>query len=102
MEFAHSVYGLTLSFSGRYQELARQLQSSVLSVPLNIAEGSGRKSKADFRRLLAIANGSVSESVTSLQFAKRQDQVSDDEYVLHYDWATKIAKMLNSLYNSLD
>jgi four helix bundle protein len=101
MDFAHSIYGLTLSFFSQYRELARQLQNSVLSIPLNIAEGSGRKSKADFRRLLAIGNGSINESVTSLQFAKGVRQVNEDEYVFHYSWATKIAKMLNGLYNSL-
>lgn len=101
MEFSHSIYHLTLSFSVQNQELAKQLQRAVLSIPLNIAEGSGRKSKADFKRLLAIANGSISESVASLQFAKKEKQVSNDEYTLHYAWATKIAKMLNSLYNSL-
>jgi four helix bundle protein len=46
-------YGLTL-----------QLRRAIISVPSNIAEGKGRKSKNEFRHYLRIALGSLNEVET--------------------------------------
>ena len=70
MELVKAVYALTKSFPAdeRYA-LTDQLRRAVVSIPSNIAEGSGRASNADYGHFLSIARGSLYETMTQLQVA---------------------------------
>ena len=57
-----------------------QLRRSVLSIPLNIAEGYGRKSKEDFKRFLKISLGSSNEVEALLEISKELDYIKEEEY----------------------
>ena len=59
------------SFTGvaRYA-LGNQIVRAAISIPSNIAEGSGRDSNKEFRRFLAIALGSAYELDTQVQLAR--------------------------------
>ena len=50
--------------------ITSQLRRAAVSVPLNIAEGYGRKSKDDFKRFLRISLGSANETETLLLLSK--------------------------------
>lgn len=50
--------------------ITSQLRRAAVSVPLNIAEGYGRKSKDDFKRFLRISLGSTNETETLLLLSK--------------------------------
>jgi four helix bundle protein len=51
--------------------LASQLRKAVTSVPLNIAEGSGCATNAEFGRFLGYAYRSLKEVVTCLELCQR-------------------------------
>jgi four helix bundle protein len=72
MQIAEEVYRLLIYLprEERY-ELASQLRGCVVSVPSNIAEGSGRGTDKDFAHFLNMALGSSYELETQLLLAKR-------------------------------
>jgi four helix bundle protein len=81
--------------------LAEQLRRSAVSVPSNIAEGSGRGHKAEFVRFIGIAYGSLMEVVTQLTIATDLGYVSNDGLQTLKVKAERIAVMLSGLKRSL-
>lgn len=63
------IVSLTIRFPRTYLYLGDQLRRSSLSIILNIAEGSSKQSDKDFNRYIAIALGSVNETIASLEVA---------------------------------
>jgi len=65
---------------GERNALGDQLLRASLSVPLNIAEGSGRKGPREFRRFLDIARGSLTETQGALELAREFGYVSPVDF----------------------
>lgn len=100
MEFVDWVYAMLKTFPREENyRLCDQLARAVVSIPSNIAEGNGRDSKSDFARFLSIARGSLYETMTQLEIAKRQGYINDLTQAEEY--ANSIRKMLNSLITKL-
>ncbi|MGE3799786.1 MAG: four helix bundle protein [Candidatus Kapaibacterium sp.] len=81
--------------------LRDQLRRAVLSVPLNIAEGFGRRSKREFRRFLLIAHGSLAEVQTCLYIALDLQYLEQDEFTLLYKESEELSRMISSLVGRL-
>ena len=60
--------------------LSRQLETSSVSVPSNIAEGTGRRSLRERRRFLDIARGSLYELETQLEICRRRNLLDAGRY----------------------
>ena len=77
MDLARGCYATTRSFprSERFG-LSDQIRRSAVSIPSNIAEGSGRGTKKEFVRFLRIAYGSACELGTQLEIS-RQANIGD-------------------------
>jgi len=72
MDLVQTVYGLTNSFPKVEQfGLTSQMRRASVSIPANIAEGYGRGRKAEFRRFLEIARGSLFELQTHAELVRR-------------------------------
>ncbi len=68
---------------------------------MNIAEGKGRYSKKEFVQFLFIARGSLYETITLLEIFHRQAWIESAVFKKLKTDAMEIAKMLNSLINSI-
>ena len=69
---AQEIYASTAAFPDRERfGLTGQLRRAVVSIGANIAEGTGRRSSADFARFLFMAMGSANEVESCLELAAR-------------------------------
>jgi four helix bundle protein len=79
-------------------ELSSQLRRAASSVPINIAEGYGRKRSAeDFKRFLVIALGSCNEVSVILDLALDLGYLAKEEHARWRSQYDEIGKMLNRL-----
>ena len=60
--------------------LTQQIRRAAVSIPSNIAEGSGRGTDADFARFLDYANGSACEVETQLYLSLDLEYISQTEF----------------------
>ena len=72
MELVVAVYAVTEKFPRTEQYgLSSQMRRSAVSIPSNIAEGSKRPTKTDFKHFLSMSLGSGAELETQLEIARR-------------------------------
>lgn len=100
LDFVVEIYQLTNGFpeSEKYG-LISQLRRAAVSVPSNISEGAGRKSKKEFIQFLHIALGSLNEIETQLEIAKRLNYLLSIEDLLNE--LIYIKRMILKLIESL-
>ncbi len=102
VEYADLIYRITQSFPAEERfGLTSQLRRSAVSVSSNIAEGSSRSSDADLARFIEIAYGSLLESVSELEIAKRQEFLNGEMFETEYVAAEDLAKILSGFRRSL-
>lgn len=79
--------------------LTSQIRRAAVSIPSNIAEGSGRNSTKDFLRFLHISSGSLSEVEAQIEIAVRLGYISETDDIK--ETITSLQKMLYRLKESL-
>lgn len=79
MDNAVEVYEISLLLPEDEKfNLIHQVKKCAVSIPSNIADGSGRNSNKEFVQFLGIANGSTFELITQLILAKRLKLVNEE------------------------
>lgn len=102
VEYADLIYGLTQDFPTEERfGLTSQLRRSAVSISSNIAEGTSRSSGTDLARFVEIAYGSLLESISELEIAKRQGLLSVELFEQMYNHAEDLAKMLSGFRQRL-
>ena len=86
----HELYGLT-----------SQIRRAASSIPANIAEGQGRRSKTEFRQFLGNARGSLLELDTHLELALRLNYLTTSQHDRIHRDLEEVGRILNGLLRSL-
>jgi four helix bundle protein len=66
-----------MSFRGGHSAVTDQFKRAAMSIPLNIAEGAGKRHKADCRKYFDIARGSAMECGATIDVCHILGLVSD-------------------------
>ena len=94
-QLVKDVYTLTKCFPSEERfGLISQIQRSAVSIPSNIAEGSGRKSQKEFDRFLEIAISSAFELETQLILSGDLGYISDNELSSIQEEIQEVQKMI--------
>ena len=81
--------------------LVSQIRRSAISIPSNIAEGSGRGTKKDFKRFLEIAISSSFELETQLLICVDLNYIKANEINLLMKNITEVQRLIYGLINTL-
>lgn len=99
---AKVVYKLAeTALDARQAELADQMKRAALSIPANIAEGSGHRSRKEFARFVTYSIASSCELENHVKFAR------DVRAICYADWKktsealVEVRKMLRGLQRKL-
>ena len=102
MSFVTEIYKMSRGFPRSEQfGLTSQIRRAASSIPLNIAEGAGAGSDAEFSRFLSFALRSTYEVMTALEIAQRLAYCSPEETQTLQGEADQIAAMIVGLSRSL-
>ena len=100
--FVKSVYLITEKFpSDERFGLTSQIRRSSVSIPSNIAEGAGRKSKKECIQFLSISLGSLSELDTQLLLSKELGFIDEKICITLISELDLIGKLIYGLMKSL-
>lgn len=97
------IYECTRSFPVEEKfGLVSQMRRSAISIPSNIAEGSGRRTDKDFAHFLSIAHGSICELESQLFISLELKFISKEDFEKIINELKEIQKMLYVLIIKFD
>lgn len=97
------VYFLTKTFpKEEIFGLTSQMRRAAVSIPSNIAEGYGRRTRKDYGQFCSIAYGSSLELETQLVIARELNYCTARDLLEIELLVAEVGKMLNSLVHKLN
>jgi len=103
MNLAEIVYAQTKNFpKEELYGIVSQIRRAAVSIPANIAEGYGRKNRAEYLNFLSIANGSLTETETHLLLSKRIGYLTEEQMNKLQKQLDIVGKLLTALRRSLE
>lgn len=80
--------------------LISQIRRAAVSIPTNIAEGTGRRTDREFARFLDISAGSINELEYLLSLSGRLGYIKEIDSTLEI--LSDVRKMISGLYDKLE
>jgi len=101
-QFAIQIYQLLRNYP-EYEKyaLCDQMRRAAISIPSNIAEGTGRIAIKERLHFLDIAYGSLSEVVCQLEISNDLNYLTDEEFESISQFASRVSMTLIGLKRSL-
>jgi four helix bundle protein len=100
LDFVAWSYVLAKRLKGADRHARDQLLRASQSIPLNIAEGNGKRSMPDRKRFFQIACGSALECAAVLDVLFRCDVLSDEDRQFGKKLLCRVVSMLTKLTNT--
>ena len=102
-ELTLRIYKLTREFP-RFElySLVSQMRRATSSIPMNIAEGAARNSRAEYRRFVSMAKGAVGEISYQIILSKDLGYINISESDKVLDDYDRVGMMLTRLAQSLE
>ncbi len=98
IEFCDRIYLIADALPQKHQfSIGEQLRRAALSIPTNIAEGTGRDGVKEAKYFFRIAKGSVYEVISLLVIAGKRGHIAREQYKELYAEADEISAMLTGL-----
>ena len=102
MDLAQEVYEVTETIPAKETYgIISQMTRAAVSIPSNIAEGSGRSEK-DFAHFLSIALGSLFELNTQIMLSERIGYIDNNQSLALQDKADKLQMMIAGFKRRLE
>jgi len=102
MELVNSIYDVTEKLPNNERfALISQMTRSAISIPSNIAEGSGRNSEKDFARFLEFSLGSAYELETQIRIAEKRKYISSNNSSDIIEKLISLQKRIGALRKSI-
>ena len=102
IELVKEIYILTSKFpKEELYGLTMQMRRCTVSIPSNIAEGYGRKSRKEYRQFLSISYGSALELETQLIISRALNFLKVSGFEKSDNLLQEVLKMLNSMTTKL-
>lgn len=102
MDLTELIYKETAEFpQDEKYGLTSQIRRASSSIPSNIAEGSGRQGKKEFKHFLSISLGSSYEVDTQIELAKRLSLINSEKAEAILKELDQIEKMIIGFMKSL-
>ena len=103
MVLAREVYRITADWPAEERfGLTAQVRRAAVSVPSNIAEGSGRTGSREFRHGLSLAHGSLCELETQIDLATSLGFSEPEQGNLLQEQAAEVGRIIRGLIRKLD
>jgi four helix bundle protein len=102
-KLAIMVYQLTKSFpKSEIFGLTSQMRRSAISVPANIAEGSGRKYQKELLQFLYISSSSLKELSYYIHISKILSYFNKEDYEKVYSLSDETSRVLRGFINKVE
>ena len=101
LQLAEEIRRLAAKPSPGNGDIADQLRRASLSIPINLAKGSGRWHAKDKKQFFWVARGSVNECIPLLRMAINQKMIKAEDFARLCSSLEVIGKMITLLIASV-